>query len=277
MNSELFYYYYYYWLYSLFVRPWPLFQFLNPIHNWQDSLEGGSARHKGGTYTQDNTNTEWTHKEIRTSSGIWTHDSAFGGLKQFMPYAAAATVISNEILHDGNNASPLCKTFFFFFCFAKTAWKWNVLVLKLHSIDIHGRSRNSMHSYPLYKTANQLLVSGWVIWKWILSEGGNFTLHHIHTSSVVSPVSCRMGNKALSPGSNWPGCDRPLLSSTIFFFQFLGLRRLWVHLVYRPLFGLLYQPRIMSLKQSVEWEAGETEVLLKETCSSAALSIKNPT
>jgi hypothetical protein len=34
---------------SLFVGPWPLFQSV-------DSLEGGSARRKASTYTQDNTN-----------------------------------------------------------------------------------------------------------------------------------------------------------------------------------------------------------------------------
>jgi hypothetical protein len=38
--------------------PWPLFQFLNPIHSLQDSFDGGSARRKASTYTQNNTNTE---------------------------------------------------------------------------------------------------------------------------------------------------------------------------------------------------------------------------
>jgi hypothetical protein len=40
------------------VGPWPLFQFLNPIHSRQDSSDGGSARRKAATYTQNNTNTE---------------------------------------------------------------------------------------------------------------------------------------------------------------------------------------------------------------------------
>jgi hypothetical protein len=31
-------------------EPWPLFQFLNPIHNRQDSLDEGSARRKAATY-----------------------------------------------------------------------------------------------------------------------------------------------------------------------------------------------------------------------------------
>jgi hypothetical protein len=47
----------YLWHYSPFVEPWPLFQFLNSISSWQDSLDGGSARRKAATYTQNNTNT----------------------------------------------------------------------------------------------------------------------------------------------------------------------------------------------------------------------------
>jgi hypothetical protein len=37
---------------------WPLSQFLDPIHSRQDSLDGGSARRKAATCTQDNTDTE---------------------------------------------------------------------------------------------------------------------------------------------------------------------------------------------------------------------------
>jgi hypothetical protein len=50
-----------------FVGPWPLFQFLDHIHSRQDSLDGGSARHKVSTYTQNNKN---------ASSGIRTDDSS---------------------------------------------------------------------------------------------------------------------------------------------------------------------------------------------------------
>jgi hypothetical protein len=46
------------WLYSPFVGPWPLFQFLNPITNRQDSLDGGSARSKVATYKYKNINTK---------------------------------------------------------------------------------------------------------------------------------------------------------------------------------------------------------------------------
>jgi hypothetical protein len=35
------------------VGPRPLLQFLDPIHSRQDSLDGGSARRKAATYTQN--------------------------------------------------------------------------------------------------------------------------------------------------------------------------------------------------------------------------------
>jgi hypothetical protein len=37
------------------VGPWPLFQFLDPIHSRLGSLDGRSARRKAYTYTQKNT------------------------------------------------------------------------------------------------------------------------------------------------------------------------------------------------------------------------------
>jgi hypothetical protein len=40
------------------VGPWPLFQFLNPMHSRQDSLNGRSARHKAATYIENNINIE---------------------------------------------------------------------------------------------------------------------------------------------------------------------------------------------------------------------------
>jgi hypothetical protein len=46
-----------------FVGPWP----------W-DSLDGGSARRKAATYTQNNTSTELTHTDIHALSGIQTQD-----------------------------------------------------------------------------------------------------------------------------------------------------------------------------------------------------------
>jgi hypothetical protein len=38
---------------ELFVGLLPLFPFLNPTHSRQDSLDGGSARRKAATYTQN--------------------------------------------------------------------------------------------------------------------------------------------------------------------------------------------------------------------------------
>jgi hypothetical protein len=66
--------YMYLWLYSHSVGPLPLFQFLNPVHSWYDSLDGGSAGRKAVTYTQNITNTEKTYTDIHASSGILTHD-----------------------------------------------------------------------------------------------------------------------------------------------------------------------------------------------------------
>jgi hypothetical protein len=40
-----------------FVGPWQLFKFLDPTHSQQGSFDGGSARRKASTYTQNNTNT----------------------------------------------------------------------------------------------------------------------------------------------------------------------------------------------------------------------------
>jgi hypothetical protein len=53
-----------------------VFQFLNPIHSQYDSLDGGSARRKADTCTQNNTNTEGMHTDIHASSWIRTHDSS---------------------------------------------------------------------------------------------------------------------------------------------------------------------------------------------------------
>jgi hypothetical protein len=45
-----------------FVGPWQIFQFHNIIHSRWDSLDGGSARRKAATYTQNNTNTINAHR-----------------------------------------------------------------------------------------------------------------------------------------------------------------------------------------------------------------------
>jgi hypothetical protein len=64
------------------------------------------------------------------------------------------------------------------------------------------------------------------------------------------------------PRRRWQGS---LWDRSVSFFSFLGVGWDWVHLVHRPLTGLMYQPRMLGdecVGQSVEWElAGETEVL----------------
>jgi hypothetical protein len=62
------------WLYSLLLGPWPFFSFLIFLHRRWDSLDGRSSRRKAATYTQDNTNTEYTHTDIHALSGIRTDD-----------------------------------------------------------------------------------------------------------------------------------------------------------------------------------------------------------
>jgi hypothetical protein len=57
-----------------FVGPWPLFQFLDLFTQLVGSLDGGSARRKAATYTQDGTNKEQTHTDSHASSGIRTYD-----------------------------------------------------------------------------------------------------------------------------------------------------------------------------------------------------------
>jgi hypothetical protein len=57
-----------------FAGPWPLLKFLDPIHSRWEPLDGGSARRKAATYTQDNTNTEYAYTDILATNGIGTHD-----------------------------------------------------------------------------------------------------------------------------------------------------------------------------------------------------------
>jgi hypothetical protein len=61
-----------------FVWPWTLFQFLNPLHSRQDSLAGGSARHKAATYTQHNTNRINAHRHpcLEWDSNPWSQCSS---------------------------------------------------------------------------------------------------------------------------------------------------------------------------------------------------------
>jgi hypothetical protein len=57
------------------VGPWLLFQFLDLIHSRYDSLDGGSARRKASTYTEQNKHRINAYNpDIHSLSGIRTHD-----------------------------------------------------------------------------------------------------------------------------------------------------------------------------------------------------------
>jgi hypothetical protein len=74
-----------------FVGPWLLFQFRNSILSRQDSLVGGSARHKAVAYIKDNTNIE--HTDMHTSSGIRTHDPSISAGKDSSCFRHATTAM----------------------------------------------------------------------------------------------------------------------------------------------------------------------------------------
>jgi hypothetical protein len=62
---------------QLFVGPWPLFQFLDPVHSRYDSLGRGSARRKAATYlhTEQHRHGINAHNtDIHALSWIRTHD-----------------------------------------------------------------------------------------------------------------------------------------------------------------------------------------------------------
>jgi hypothetical protein len=67
-----------------FIAPWPLFQFLHLLHSRYDSLDGGSARRKVATCTQ-NTNRIKAH---RHSCLEWDSNPKLqrsSGRRRFMP------------------------------------------------------------------------------------------------------------------------------------------------------------------------------------------------
>jgi hypothetical protein len=57
---------YYYMAVQSFVWPWPLFQFLDPIHSWGGGTRwtGNQSRGKAATYTQDNTSNKRTETSM---------------------------------------------------------------------------------------------------------------------------------------------------------------------------------------------------------------------
>jgi hypothetical protein len=76
-----------------FVRPWPLFQFLNLIHSRQNSLDKGLARREAATCTQDS---QTQNKSIQTSMpqvGFEPTIQVFERAKTVHALHCAATVI----------------------------------------------------------------------------------------------------------------------------------------------------------------------------------------
>jgi hypothetical protein len=73
--------------------PWSLFQFLNPIHSQQDSLDGGSARRKAATYTQNNTNGINAHRHPCLEWDSKPRPQLFERTKRVHALDCAATVI----------------------------------------------------------------------------------------------------------------------------------------------------------------------------------------
>jgi hypothetical protein len=73
-----------------FIGPWPLsFQFLDPLHSWQDSLDGGSARRKAATYTgkrKHNKGTQYRYPCLKWDSN--TRSQRSSERRQFMPWTA---------------------------------------------------------------------------------------------------------------------------------------------------------------------------------------------
>jgi hypothetical protein len=80
-----------------FVGPWPLFQFLDLLQSQPNSLDGGSARHKAATRTQ---NRKIQNERTQTSMsqvGLELTIPVFERAKTVHALDGAATVIGTEI------------------------------------------------------------------------------------------------------------------------------------------------------------------------------------
>jgi hypothetical protein len=77
-------------IYGCTALCWALaaFQLLNPIHSRQDSLDGGSARHKDSTYTQNNTNRIKAHRHPCLKWDSKPRLQCSSGRRRFMPETA---------------------------------------------------------------------------------------------------------------------------------------------------------------------------------------------
>jgi hypothetical protein len=76
----------YLWLYSPLFDLGRFFQIFDPIHIRSDSLDGGSARLKAATYTQNNQNTGKNgHKHPCFNWDSNSRTKCLSGRRQFMP------------------------------------------------------------------------------------------------------------------------------------------------------------------------------------------------
>jgi hypothetical protein len=78
--------------------PRPLIQFRNHFSQTVGLLGQEVSPSQASTYTQDNTNTEYTHTDIHASSGIRTHDPNVERAKTIHALDGAATVIGKFTL-----------------------------------------------------------------------------------------------------------------------------------------------------------------------------------
>jgi hypothetical protein len=75
----------YLWLYSPLLGLGRFFSFLIFLRSQYDSLDGGSARRKAATYTQNNINTEKTHTQPCLEWDSNPRSQRSSELRQFMP------------------------------------------------------------------------------------------------------------------------------------------------------------------------------------------------
>jgi hypothetical protein len=93
--------YYYYYYYGSTVLCWTLtaFSVFDPIHSRYDSLDGGSARRKAATYTEQYKHRINAHKTSMPRVGFEPMIPAFGRAKAVYALGRAATVIGCWDLH----------------------------------------------------------------------------------------------------------------------------------------------------------------------------------
>jgi hypothetical protein len=89
-----------------FVGSWPLFQFLDLLNSRKDSLDGGLARRKAATCTQDSTHTEFNAQTSMPQVGFEPTIPVFERAKTVHALDRAVTVMgTREIYRHKNDTS----------------------------------------------------------------------------------------------------------------------------------------------------------------------------